>query len=391
MTVTLHLSNETRRPQLEFAARVLLDCMGMNAPIEATTTSRSHADGLVLPGGTVIAEEELERVFDSVTLQREQATGRLDDLGRFDERAITWDTSKPQVDLLAKQITGKLAEAGHPVPPGKEPFRVVISHDIDRVCGREPTSLARSLMPLCGWRRSGWVSIATALSRDAFVENIRGLLEFESARGIGAHYFLLSGPYGLRRHSSRYDVSWRSARDTIRAIREADMTIGLHGSYYAKDRSSYAEERRRLEEAVGHPVLSHRNHYLRFDSQRIWNQLQSAGIKYDFSVGFRLRTGFRAGSARAVATFDAVTGRPSSVLSIPLLYMDNALLASDDETMLAALRAALQEVKDVAGCVSLLFHPELFLVDLRFRRFFEKAVALCEELDADLSGELPAR
>jgi hypothetical protein len=120
----------------------------------------------------------------------------------------------------------------------------------------------------------------------------------------------------------------------------------------------------------------------------LYGQLESAGIEFDFSVGFNSRIGFRAGCARAYRAFDLSCGRPSSVVSVPLLWMDSATWGQPDAIVLSRIRTHLEEVKAVDGCVSLVVHPERFLYDERFFSLFQSIVAVCEELGADLSGRL---
>jgi hypothetical protein len=227
------------------------------------------------------------------------------------------------------------------------------------------------------------------LSPGALVRNVERLLEFESAQGIGAYYFMMSGPYELRRYSSRCDIRWSCSRRFAERIRQAGMTIGLHGSYYARERNTYREEKKRLEEVVGAAVTTHRNHYLRFDTTRVGSQLEEAGIRYDFSVGYASRMGFRAGTAKPYPVFDLLHHRPSTVISVPMLYMDAALEASARAEGLAQFREALQHVKAVNGCVSVLFHPERLLIDRGLWSFFREMIAVCNELGADLSGKVP--
>jgi len=352
MTTQGTISEGTRTEQLRYASRVLLDSMGLDSPPHLAGISESPNGGLTLSDGVVVPEAKLEEVFVSVTLQRELTTGGQDKLGRFDERAITWDTSKPWIDLTAKEVSQKLRNGGDPVPLKEERFRVIISHDIDTTIGLEPTSLINSVLQSVGLRKD-CIPFSLSIAPKTHVDNTRRLLDFEAANDVGAYYFMLSGPYGLRRYSSRYDAKWRNARRIAQSIKRAGMMIGLHGSFYAKDDDSYRKEKERLENAVDAPITCHRNHYLRFDSRKVWRQLEAAGIEYDFSVGFRSRLGFRAGCARAYRTFDLSSGRESRVLSVPLLYMDTLLLDSDRSVLLRELRAALQEAQKVTGCVSL--------------------------------------
>lgn len=388
-TLTVHEGASTE--ELKFAASVLLDSLGLVSPIEVTQSEDRASLGLTLPSGAFVPQAQLEDTFAAITLQRERDTGAFDTKGRFEEQAVEWDVRRPNIDLEARQFARQSDAASQCDLLAEEPFQVIISHDVDRLVGRELWCLAKSLLPAIGVRPEGAFPLATAFSRRAFADNICQLLDFEVANDIGAYYFMLSGPYGIGRYSSRYDCRWSLARETIANIRQAGMTVGLHGSYYARDRNGYLAEKERLEQVAECPIVCHRNHYLRFDSERIWNQLEAAGIDYDFSLGFSSRLGFRAGSARAHRTFDTIERRPSKVLAIPLLYMDCAVPHDDRQACLESIRLALVDVKSVGGCVSLLFHPGAFLLDRRFRELFEEVVALCRDLGADLSGTLPKR
>ncbi len=382
----LRVSDPSQIVQRRFAAEALL----ASGEIPAILKTESAAPGgLMISGDLVAPDVLLDEVFASLSLERELATGRRDRLGRFDENSLQWDVSQPWVDLCAAKIVRTLADRGISLPPRSQRFRVVISHDIDHTTGFEPTSLFKSLCRTLRLRHGSALPLANVVSRRALVKNLERLLDFEVQQGIHSHFFMLSGPYGLGRHSSRTDIRWRCSREIATMIQRAGMTIGLHGSFYAAERNLLQRECKYLEDAIGLSVTSHRNHYLHFDTLKSPAQIEAAGIRHDFSVGFITHIGFRAGSAKAYQIFDLLGQRPSRVISVPLLYMDTPRLDESPEHLLDRLRAVLIEAKGVSGCVSLLFHPDMFLIDDKAWGFFEQAVCLCRELDADLSGELP--
>ena len=391
MKAFLHVPELARRSPLHYAASVLADSMALEPPLEIVEARDAESRGLLLPNGVVVPEEELQAVFSTITLGRELETGKLDPMGRFDESAIAWDVSRPWIDFRAAELAARLTADGCGMPRDQGKFRVIISHDVDRITGAELTAVAKGVLRAIGLRSDGLPTLP--FSPKAYRDNLRRLLDFERAQGVKACYFLLAGPYGLWRYSSRYDVRWSQARKFIGEIREAGMTIGLHGSYYARDAGSYLAEKDRLEQAVGAPVLCHRNHYLRFDSLRVCSQLEAAGIRYEFSAGFGERMGFRAGTARTYRLFDLMHGRPANLVSVPLVYMDTPVCGiaswAERDSIFNELRALLLEAKKVQGCVSLLFHPELLLARPDLWAFFEEIIHLSKELGADLSAPLP--
>ena len=386
--VNLRCDDLALAPRRQYAAQLLLAAMGDECAGECLLVDKGRSSGLSFDGGPVISDAELDEIAYAATLQRELATGRIDDMGMFDENAIGWDVSKPWIDRRAGELAGLIGCGELSSGAMKRRFRVLITHDVDRTSLFEPTMLAKSILQSIGFLRNH-IPLATALGRKNLSGIYERLLECERRHGVGACFFMLSGPHGLRRYSSRCDIRWAASRDILRLITQAGMTVGLHGSYYARERNGYKREKDRLEQALGKAVTCHRNHYLRFDPVRMWSQLEAAGIRYDFSVGFNYRLGFRAGCGNAYRGFDLQNNRMSGVISIPMLFMDGVLFRGDRREILRQLRRALEEVRQINGCVSLLFHPELLILDPEMWHVFEEVLCMCKELGADMSGQLP--
>ena len=157
----------------------------------------------------------------------------------------------------------------------------------------------------------------------------------------------------------------------------------------AEESARMKAEKDKLEQVVGRRVNTHRNHYLRFDPNTLYSQLEAAEIEFDLSLGFTSRIGFRAGCALAHRTFDFGKNRPSRVFSIPQVFMDTVLDYLSPEAILKVLQSVLADVKTVQGCVFLVFHPETFLIDPRAWPLFQDILRICQKLGADLSGRLP--
>jgi hypothetical protein len=388
---TLRLASGDQPGRLLFAARAILESMPLNLPVQLDRAKGGQPGGLELPGGVRIGKEQLAGVFESLSLARELSAGKRDRLGRFDETALNRDISKPWVDCLARDLAGRMSAPGLAgAAAAANRFSVIITHDVDRTTTVEPFSILNSLLSAAGVRRSQWWSLRTALSPRAVLTACERLLDFEKSRGVGACFFMMSGPFGFGRHSTRTDIRWRSSREMARLIQQAGMNIGLHGSYGAREDDSYQWEKERLEQVIGMRVRMHRNHYLRFSPEKLYHQMEGAGIEYDFSCGFVSRIGFRAGSARAHRGFDWSRDRESKVRSVPLVFMDTMFADREPTDWLRELRAVLLEARSVAGCVSLLFHPEEVLIHPAGWSVFTRVIDLCQELGADLSGCLPA-
>lgn len=349
--------------------------------------SKHNKVGFVINDHYVLSFSELNNIFSSATLNREVKVDALDNIGRFNEKKIMWDISMPWIDNKLHELALKLYSDFDLNKCNR--FQVIISHDVDRTTAFEPTAVMNALLKILGKRKLPCLGLRTSFTPSSLARNVERVLDYEVSNGVGAIYFMLAGPYGIHRYSSRTDINWLVSRQIVQLVKNAGMKIGLHGSFSARELNSYSQEKKKIEDVLGLPIETHRNHYLRFDTEKLPSQLDNAGIKYDFSVGFTSRMGFRGGYAHACRAYNSIDNKPSGVISIPLLFMDSIMLGKDPSNIYSELRSSLEDVKRVNGCVSILFHPEMFLVDFRFFNLFKNVIELCKELGADLSGNLP--
>jgi hypothetical protein len=373
----------------EYAAALLLDALagfgtvscGQGQPGPGLT-----AQGLVLKGCPAVPQAELDEIFASASFVRELKTGRIDGLGRFDEGEIGWDITVPWIDRRVHALAASLSPNHGGLVRRK--LKVLITHDVDRTTGCEPTAILNALLRAGRLRRSSCLGLRATFLPYALMRTIGRLLEYERVHGVGALYFMMAGPYGYSRYATRTDIRWRVSRQIAQLVRQAGMGVGLHGSFYARENNSYAEEKERLEQVVGVPVTMHRNHYLRFDTERFACQLEGAGMAYDFSAGFGTRVGFRTGCAHVYRAYDLLNEKKARLRLVPLVFMDTVLFCGDPDARLAELRATLQEAQGVGGCIALLFHPETLMAHQNGWNWFERVIGMCSDLGADLSGEL---
>ncbi|MCK4822475.1 hypothetical protein KA005_42315 [bacterium] len=98
--------------------------------------------------------------------------------------------------------------------------------------------------------------------------------------------------------------------------------MGLHGSFYsATDEQRLSEEKATLENAVGTEVQKVRQHWLRYEeitTPQIHNKL----FKYDSTLGWNDRMGFRSGIAGRSRPYDHKNKRPFDYMITPQVIMD---------------------------------------------------------------------
>lgn len=145
-----------------------------------------------------------------------------------------------------------------------------------------------------------------------------------SANRLTSIFFFLMGDH------SRYDKNVRfdnlSMMDRIKKI-AAITGIGLHPSYHSSDTpGKIMIEKNRLEKISNRQVSKSRQHYLRFKLPGTYNELLSAGITEDYSMGFADRPGFRAGICTPFYFYDLANERETSLQLFPVSVMEGSFL-----------------------------------------------------------------
>lgn len=312
---------------------------------------------------SALGREQIIHCLQRLSLADELYIGKLDAIGRFDEQHHKTDLLKPEVNLIIQQ-------AGLTVQPSS--FKVVFTHDIDWVTAMHPLSWMKSVKNTLTGTRQHWLSIGQQFNTGILYKTMERFLSLEKQYGVRALYFMMSGPSGYGRYDTRYDIRSKPAKKIAALIKEADMEIGLHGSFYAKDRNSYRIEKEAIEKATGVQITAHRNHYLRFDPVRLPLQLEAAGIDTDYSIGFTSEAGFRSGYCSSYRMPDIIHSRISNVTQIPLLMMDRLNHLDKGEQFFDTYSNLLDQIKQLNGTVSILTHPENFVFVPQFWEFYER-------------------
>jgi hypothetical protein len=149
----------------------------------------------------------------------------------------------------------------------------------------------------------------------------------------------------------------------MRWLAREGWDVGLHGSYLsAVEPELLAQEKATLEEAVGRPVTTVRQHYLHFDVRTTPLLQQQAGLAADSTLGFNRSIGFRSGTSLPFRLFDFSTDAPVNVLEVPLVIQESPLLASnalelDVHLAKRTIAQLFERIADVGGVATILFHP----------------------------------
>lgn len=228
--------------------------------------------------------------------------------------------------------------------PGAAPFAVCLTHDVDNISRpanhiwktRSRFSLPDLLGGLLGLVR--------------LYNNVDLIRKREAEQGFHSSFYFMSANYPLSR-----------VRAESERARTRGWDVGLHGDFGTHDSLEKMNEAISMFSAgLGFRPSGLREHFLRFDFEKSWKTMDTAGFDYDTTVGTNDRLGFRLGLASPFHPPDENWGM-LNLLEIPLVLMDTTLWGylkrSEGQGYLDSLRM-LEMVLRTEGVFTLLWHQE---------------------------------
>ena len=182
-----------------------------------------------------------------------------------------------------------------------------------------------------------------------------------SAYKIQAIYFLQVGKMG--RFDKNLTPTNPAFQNLIQQLCEQENTkLGLHPSYdsfYHFDKLK--KEKEILENLIGSQIIKSRQHYLKFQLPKTYQNLIALGIKEEYTMGYSDQVGFRAGIAAPFFWFDLEKNEETKLRVFPFCSMDitpqHYYKMKPDEAILLN-RKLLRKTKELGGFFSSLWHNE---------------------------------
>jgi hypothetical protein len=274
---------------------------------------------------------------------------------------------KPVVNIWARMIAEKLKEKFPALTIPEPGFRFLPTIDVDNAWAYAHKGLVRSVGALLkaavkgktGELRSR-LNVLIGKEQDAFdtYEFIDQVFEGNEDK---VTFFFLLGNY--RKYDKNVHWKNRHLQNLIRRIASRYDT-GIHPSYYSakkKNKKKLAIEINRLKQITGRDVKKSRQHFLRLKFPWLYRNLLLEGITEDFTMGYPSHSGFRAGICTPFPFYDLKTESSTSLIVVPFQVMDvtfrTYMKLSADEA-LAEIKNLMQEVKEVGGTFSYIWHNE---------------------------------
>lgn len=274
-----------------------------------------------------------------------------------------------------------------PTWPGKKPFAVCLTHDVDAV---SLYSLKQSLRLRKAQLSNGGafqkVRSLVGLGIDLARSGIRAKqkdplhcyerwLKAEKQCNTHSTFFFWPGLSAVtKRHHTDcayelydpvvFDNQKCTVAEMIQEIDRQGCEIGLHPSWYSfDDADELKSQKESLEKALGYEIVSIRQHYLHYDIRITPAVHAEAGFKYDSTLGFNDNIGFRFGTCYPWKLYDLKNEKELPIKEITLIIQDGAMLNPekgmrlDEDTAFQYVKQIAETVENVGGVLTLLWHP----------------------------------
>jgi hypothetical protein len=249
---------------------------------------------------------------------------------------------------------------------------VFLTHDIDHLYPTTRLMLKRFISE----RRF------TNYSSDSFLLSLERLLEFDRGflGGGGSSRLYIAAPLAARSAwklayqqliDPSYHVNDRQFDLLISLIEKYSCAVGLHGSYFSLTDNLILGEKKALENKLGRPISSVRQHWLRLPNAQSLHHLSQAGFKTDSTLGWNNAGGFRGGMARS---FPIIFKDGSRLLEQPLNLMDCSMGDMNQA------KKIIDEVRRRSGEICLNWHERSATPEQdwfgQYKRIIEQLIAL---------------
>ncbi len=269
--------------------------------------------------------------------------------------------------------------------PDDKPFAVCLTHDVDEIYPPVHHAILSSLhcvKALDLQKLNSFVFWKFTGTRESPYRNFQDIMKLEETYQAKSSFYFLATGRDIRRF--RYDIE--DIGTELGMILDNGCEVGLHGSFHAFDNvQEIRREKERLETIINRKIIGYRNHYLRFKLPDTWEILASLNFKYDTTLGFHDRVGFRNGMCHPFKPFNLCSNEEIDIVEIPLVIMDTAIFEHYPLPRIwPTVKGLIDCTKQCGGVVTILWHNEGFSCPFKemWLRMYEKILAYCHKEDA---------
>jgi len=299
------------------------------------------------------------------------------------------DVAMPLVDIHLLTFAEKLHEKFNIKLLRNAVFKLIHTVDIDQFYAFKNKSLKRTVGGLVSSTLKANISDLKdrkkSLSEGIDPYDTFNFLQEHSAE-VESHYFVLVGSYD--KIDNALDINQKEIKEQLKELAE-NANIGLHPSIKSGESFSVLQsEKEKIEQVMSSNIRESRQHFLKLNFPKTFNDLLEVGIKKDHSLGYHDAIGFRAGTSNPFYWFDLSKNKATELMVQPLVVMDVTLkkyLNLQPEEAIKQVKKVIDQCREVQAPFSLLWHNSSFYEQEGWAGWKEVYLAIinyCRELSA---------
>ena len=289
---------------------------------------------------------------------------------------------RPVVNEYIEMIWNMLKYLGCKQKRKEKKYELVLTHDVDNIFKWKNFGLfVRNIAGDIIKRKN--VSLALENIRQYIGNNPYDMFDFlmdlSEKRGIKSHFFFMSG--GTSNFDNNYSIKQPFVKKIREKIKSRGHLIGFHPSYNAyNDHKQWEEEYSNLSTEVLQKVKTGRQHFLRFEVPTTWQIWEDNNMKWDSTLSYADKEGFRCGACYKYSVFNILTRKKLKLKEMPLEVMEGSLVDYQNlspEKAEKKIIKLIEIVKKYNGSFVLLWHNSSFNNDLwtGYQEVYEKIVS----------------
>lgn len=300
---------------------------------------------------------------------------------------------RPLVDEWGLYLRNLLRNTGIILQEEKKEFkRIYLTHDIDRPFFFSFKSSIKQFIknlihygnyienPLSAYFRNDkdpYFTFPWIVNQDNQVKKIYG------ENIVKDIYFIITARFS--KEDKYYPINSRKYKKLLKILKNNNADFGLHVSHEGGcNPKNIDKEIKLLPRWVDKENLLSRHHFLRWMEPEHINQMESAGIKEDFTLGYADSVGFRVGTCKPYYFINPVEQTVKNIIIHPLEIMERSLQESqymslNEDEAFNISKKIIEQVKKYNGELVILFHNSSFTDDLYFRSLYKRLLELIND------------
>lgn len=318
---------------------------------------------------STLETDTFSMIFFLLSRYEEYLIKDKDQHGRFQPKSSylykTKRLNQPLVDVLIGQLKEKL-QSKFPDLKFKSPtFKTQLTLDVDQAFMYQHKSFKRwfgaglrdlSQFEFRNFRTRNLIYFGWKADPWNVFESIKNQFQNTENKPI---FFFQVGDYG--KFDKNLNYKNKNFKQLVKYV-SSWAKVGLHPSYQSNDHyQTLVEEKLRLDNMIGKPVQISRQHFIKLQIPKTYENLINLGIKADYSMGYASQTGFRAGTSQAFFWYDLHREQQTQLKIHPFCAMDVSLknyLKLNPEKARQHLTELYQIIEKNGGNFCLIAHNE---------------------------------